>query len=110
MARRTRSPKLYTGDVHSTFAETSFVMLIPDDEAADANRGWSAPVGGESGLPARMTPRHVVGKDGAGHSARCIVAGTGAALWDGTATTFTVDGVVYTVTGYVGEQRTQLSP
>lgn len=105
MARRTRSEKLYTGDVHASFSETSFVMMIPDDESAVAARGWSAPLGGESRLPSRMTPRHVIGKDGSGHSGRAICGSTACDLWTGVETTFAVDGVTYNVTGYVGEKR-----
>lgn len=106
MARASRSKALYTGDPHTQFTETNFVMLIPDAEIADATRGWGAPAGGESLMPRRMKPRHVIGRDPSGNGGRAIVADTAADLWTGVAATFDVNGVTYTVTGFVGEKRT----
>ena len=108
MARATRSPAVYKADDHgAVFTNYNFVMQIPDTDIADANRGWTAPAGGEDGLSTRMKPRSVVGVDASGNHGRAIVADIAAGLWAGTATTFTVNGVVYTVTGYVGEKRTR---
>jgi hypothetical protein len=107
MARATRSPAIYTADPHGpTFTNYNFVMQIPDTDIADTNRGWGTPSGGEDGLSTRMKPRHVVGVDGSGNHGRAIIADPTAGLWLGTATTFDVNGVTYTVTGYVGEKRT----
>lgn len=101
MAIRTRTPAKYVADHGGDFN-----MLIPDDDIADAARGWAA---AGAGLPMGAkfcTPRHVDGVDGSGNHRRAIVADTAADLWTGTATTFDVAGVTYTVIGYVGEKRT----
>lgn len=106
MARATRSKALYSGDPHTQFTDTQFVVMVPDGEIADATRGWGTPSGHESYLPRRMKPRHVIGRDSSGHGNKAVVADTSAALWDGSQTTFTVNSVEYTVTGFVGEKRT----
>ena len=101
MAVRTKSPALYTADHGGNFN-----MLIPDDDIADANRGWAT---AGAGLPTGAkfcTPRHVDGVSPAGEHRRAIVADPAADLWTGTATTFTVAGVTYTVVGFIGEKRT----
>lgn len=108
MARATRSPYVYNCDTATAIGglSTQYVMLIPAAEAADTNRGWTAPASTLEFMPRKMKPRTVHGKDGAGHSARVIVADVAADLWTGAATTFVVNGVTYTVTGFSGERRT----
>jgi hypothetical protein len=101
MAVRALSPALYVADHGGNFN-----MNIPDDEAADLDRGWAAPT---SGLPTGAKyckPRHVDGVSGAGNHRTAICATTGCNLWTGAATDFTVAGVTYSVTGYIGEKRT----
>lgn len=107
MARATRGYYIYNGDNHGANAEDySFAMSIPVAEAGEAGRGWVAATGGEDFMPRRLEPRHVVGRDVDGNTARAIVASTGATMWTGAVATFTVNGVSYSITGYVGEKRT----
>jgi len=101
MAIRTRSLALYTAD-HGN----NFNMMIPDDDIADATRGWGAPGAGLDTGAKYITERHVDGVDTSGNHRKAIVADTAADLWTGVASTFTVAGVTYTVIGYVGEKRT----
>lgn len=101
MAIRTRSAAKYTAD-HGN----DFNMIVPDDDIADATRGWAAAGAGLDTGAKYCTPRHVDGVDGAGNHRRAICATVACDLWTGTASTFTVAGVTYTVIGYVGEKRT----
>lgn len=101
MAIRTRSAALYTADHGGNFN-----MVVPDDDIADTNRGWAAAGAGDPTGAKFCKPRHVDGVDGSGNHRKAIVASTTADLWTGTATTFTVAGVTYTVVGYIGEKRT----
>jgi hypothetical protein len=101
MAVRTMSPALYLAD-HGA----NFNMMIPDDDIADANRGWGAAGAGLDTGAKYCTPRHVDGVSAAGDHRRAIVADPAADLWTGVASSFTVAGVVYNVIGYIGEKRT----
>lgn len=101
MAIRTRSAAQYTAD-HGA----SFNMVVPDDDIADAHRGWAAAGAGLDTGAKYCKPRHVDGVDGSGNHRKAIVADVTAGLWDGSATSFTVAGVTYNVIGYVGEKRT----
>jgi hypothetical protein len=100
MAVRTRSPKLYVTD-HGA----NFNFMVPDDDAADTNRGWAAAGAGLDTGAKYCTPRHVDGV-AAGNHRRAICATTSCDLWTGAANTFEVAGVSYSVIGYVGEKRT----
>ena len=101
MARRARDYYEYIPDHGDPFA-----VLIPVDQGGDAARGWTAaattlPIGAD-----RCKMRHVLVKNASGQSAKAVCGSVACDLWDGTATTFTVDGVTYQVTGYSGERRT----
>lgn len=108
MARATRSPAVYVADPHgAAFTNYNFVMQIPDTLIAQTALGWTAPVGGEDGLSTRMKPRHVEGVDASGNHGRAIVADLTSDIWTGVSSTFTINAVAYTVTGFVGEKRTK---
>jgi hypothetical protein len=101
MAIRHKSPALYVADHGGDFN-----MLIPDDDIAATSRGWTTATAGLPTGAKFCTPRHVDGVETGGAHRRAIVANVTADLWTGTATTFDVAGVTYTVVGYVGEKRT----
>lgn len=101
MAVRTRSAAQYNAD-HGT----NFNMVVPDDDIADATRGWGAAGAGLDTGSKYCTPRHVDGVSAAGDHRRAIVADPTADLWTAVATDFTVAGVTYVVIGYIGEKRT----
>lgn len=91
---------------------TTFARLVDADEAADANRGWSQTgVVGLHLLPRAFKPRRVYGvSPTTGRRGSAVVANTGAALWTGAASTFTVEGNDNTtdtcnVTGRSGERE-----
>lgn len=110
MARATRSWYLYTADDHgAVFSNYAFAMLIPDAEAADATRGWVAATPGAETLNKRMKPRHIQGRNTAGEQAHIVIPDVAADLWTGAAIAFTVNGVSYTITGYIGEKRTAVT-
>jgi hypothetical protein len=111
MARDTRGWYTYVADNHGAQFDTyEFAVLTTVDTASEAGRGWVASAAGQDTLPKRLKPRHVIGRDVDGNSAHAIVATTGAQLWDGTLASFTVNGVSYNITGYVGEKRTAVAP
>lgn len=101
MAVRARSAALYAAD-HGN----NFNMVVPDDDIADANRGWAAAGAGLDTGAKYCTPRHVDGVSAAGNHRKAIVAAPAADLWTGAAATFDVAGVTYNVVGYIGEKRT----
>lgn len=101
MAIRTKSPALYVAD-HGN----NFNMIVPDDEIADTDRGWAAAGAGLDTGAKYCKPRHVDGVESGGSHRSAIIADVTANLWTGTATTFDVAGVTYSVIGYVGEKRT----
>jgi hypothetical protein len=101
MAIRTRSPAKYVAD-HGN----DFNMMIPDDDIADTNRGWTAAGAGLDTGAKYCTPRHVDGVDASSNHRKAIVADVTADLWTGVASSFTVAGVTFNVIGYIGEKRT----
>lgn len=101
MAIRTRSAALYTADHGGNFN-----LIVPDDDIADAARGWGAVGAGLVTGAKYCKPRHVDGVSATGVHRRAIVADTAADLWTGVANTFSVAGVTYNVVGYIGESRT----
>lgn len=110
MARATRGPAIYTADDHgAVFTESTFVMMVPLTDIADTHRKWGTPAGGESGMPTKLKPRHVIGKDAGGNSAHIIIPDTTSDIWTGVTTSFAVNGVTYNITGFVGEKRTVLA-
>lgn len=91
-----------------------FQLLVDADAAEDMARGW-VQVGSESRpyLPRGFLPRNVVGIDESGRQQRARVATTGAALWSGTATTWSVegsDGQRHTATVVTYQQERQIGP
>lgn len=72
---------------------TQYARLVDADQAAQASRGWvTAGVAGLPLLPIRSKPRVVYGVSAtSGRRGSAIVATTGADLWTGVATTFTVE-------------------
>lgn len=105
MARQSRSLYTYIADPHGGPYSYQFSMMVPDAEAADANRGWAAPVTAQDLLPRRLKPRRVHGTDGSGHAASIVIPDPAATIWTDATQTWVVNGVTYTTTGYSGERR-----
>lgn len=111
MARRARNVYDYIADDHGAqFPTYTLGVMVPVDLAAEAGRGWVLADGPRDTTQNRMKLRHVVGRSSDGHTAKAIVASIAADLWTGTSGSFVVDGVTYTVTGYIGEKRTLRAP
>jgi hypothetical protein len=100
------------GDYVSDILAATFTIDVPDDQFADANRGWAAAPVGQIRRPSRLRPRHVEGlSPTTGRRARALIATTTSALWARTAVTFSNianDGTTdtYDVTGLIGEAVT----
>lgn len=96
----------YTAD-----SGTVFQTLVDADEAAIGARGWGAAVVGGDLLPRGFKERRVNGHSPtSGRRGSCRVGNTGADLWTGVATTFTVEASdetidVMNVTSRTGEKR-----
>lgn len=93
---------------------TQWALSVDRDSAADPNRGW-VPIS-EIDLPAAprgLLPRRVVGVDDSGRQQTTRVAHTGAALWDGSATTWSVeasDGTIVTATVVLYQAERIIAP
>jgi hypothetical protein len=72
---------------------TQYARLVDSDQFAQAARGWSATgVVGLPLMPIKSKPRVVYGVSAtSGRRGSAVVATTGADLWTGVATTFTVE-------------------
>ena len=101
MAVRHSSPALYVAD-HGN----NFNLMVPDDDIADANRGWAAAGSGLDMSAKYCKPRHVDGVSATGDHRTAKIGDVSADLWTGTANTFSVAGITYNVIGYIGEKRT----
>jgi len=99
--------KSYTCDDGTTVFQT----LVDADEAAIAARGWGAVVVGGDFIPRGFKERRANGVSATtGRRGSCRVGSTGADLWTGVATTFTIEGDdntidTLTVTSRTGEKR-----
>ena len=93
-----------------------WLMSVDADYYADPDRGWSSRTSDDVMLwPQGWRPREVEGLELSGRSQRTRVGRVDCALWDRTATTFTVntsdsEAVLATVIRYWGEQRRPKPP
>lgn len=106
---RGRTLATYNTDLYFLPAQVN--IDVPNNLYAEASLGWTAATAGAPRSPRRMTPRHAVGVDTAGHRVRVVIADIGADLWTGVATTWTfIDNnggpQTATVTGLIGEAAT----
>lgn len=105
---RGRTRGAYTSDILAA----TFSFSVPDDQFADAGRGWTTAALTVTKTPKGLKYRHVEGlSPTTGRRAKAIVADVTAGLWARSATTFTNianDGSAdtYDVTGLIGEAVT----
>ena len=104
-------PRGKVGAFYTLDSGTQITTNVDADSVAEASRGWVALPANSSGFlaPKGLTMRRVYGIDATGARGSAIVATTDAPLWDGTVTTFNIEGTdgvghLMVVTGRSGER------
>lgn len=107
-------PRGFVRCIYVTDDGREYQLLVDADAAEDGSRGW-VQVGSETRpyAPRGFLPRRVVGIDESGRQQSARVASTGAALWSGTVTEWSVegsDGQRHTAVVVTYQQEKQIGP